>query len=83
MYMNKCIEISKAENGYVVEVCVPMADSQDTGEDMPVSTADNGKQFIAKDVAEVQRLIAKLMPLMETDFSTMDAFTAAFDKAAK
>lgn len=83
MYVNNCLEICKAENGYVVEVCVPMDASKGESSDMPMSSEDNDKQFIAKDIAEVQNLVAKLMPLMDTSFSTMDEFTAAFDKAAK
>ena len=82
MYMQKMLGVSKAENGYVVECYVPVKLDDDEKGVMPY-TENECKQYIAKDMAEVSALIAKLMPLLDMEYKSEDDFDAAFKKGAK
>lgn len=83
MYMNRMIEVGKAQNGYVVECRVPFKPKEaKKGNDMPCCVSSCGeKQYIAKDAKEVGELIEKLMPLLEDDYSDDKAFDKAFNTA--
>jgi len=39
------------------------------------------KQFIAKDMSELNKIIKKIMPMLEEEFSSEDEFDAAFEDA--
>jgi len=83
MYMNRMMEISSAENGFVVSCSVPLKPSKKkAGMEMSCCCDSCGKQYIAKDAAEVCVLVAKLMPMLDMDYKSEDEFDAAFDKAA-
>ena len=83
MWMEKMIGISKAENGFVVEVHVPIKKDNTSDEGMP-ETYHSGseKQFIAKDASEVGSLVDKLMGMLDMEFKSEDDFTKAFKQAA-
>lgn len=81
MYMKKMLEIGKAENGYVVECRVPFKPKKDK-ENEPVMCGAE-KQYIAETTADVAKIIEKIMPLLDEDFSSEDEFDNAFGKAAK
>lgn len=84
MYMNKMISVGKAANGYVVECCVPIKPGKEKeAEDMLYCGGSREKQYIAKDAKAVADLIAKLMPMLDEDYTTEDDFDTAFDKAAQ
>lgn len=80
MYMKKMLEIGKAENGYVVECRVPLKAKKE--KDM-VCHPSAEKQYIAEDTAGVAKIIEKIMPMLDEDFTSEDEFDAAFQKAAK
>jgi len=84
MYMNKMISVGKAANGYVVECCVPLKPGKEKeADDMPVNSyGSSEKQYIAKDAKAVAALIAKLMPMLDEEYTSEDDFDTAFDKAA-
>ena len=83
MYMDRMMEISSAENGFVVSCSVPLKPSKKkAGIEMPCCCDSYGKQYLAKDAAEVGALVAKLMPMLDMDYKSEDEFDAAFDKAA-
>lgn len=85
MYMNKMISVGKAANGYVVECCVPIKPKKkkEASEMIDCYPGSREKQYIAKDAAEVAALIAKLMPMLDEEYTTEDDFDTAFDKAAQ
>jgi hypothetical protein len=84
MYMSRMVSVGKAENGFVVECCVPIKPQKkkEAEELMVCCEGSREKQYIAKDAAEVGALIAKLMPMLEEDYTNEKDFDAAFDKAA-
>ncbi len=44
---------------------------------------DGEKRFVAKDLAEVNKIVTEIMPLLEDEYSSEEAFDKAFDEAAK
>lgn len=85
MYLSKMISVGKAANGYVVECCVPLKPGKGKeDDDMPTECyRSSEKQYIAKDEKAVAALIAKLMPMLDEEYTTEDDFDNAFDKAAQ
>ena len=84
MYMSKMISVGKASNGYVVECCVPIKSGKEKeAEDIPYCEGSREKQYIAKDAEAVAALIAKLMPMLDEEYTSEDDFDTAFDKAAQ
>ena len=84
MYMDRMLSIGKVENGFVVEVHVPLKREMDTEEkDGPVGY-DEGceKKFIAQDGAEVGTLVDKLMGMIDMEYKSEEDFDSAFKKAA-
>ena len=83
MYMDRCVEISGAKNGFVIGVNVPLKkDSKKSDKMMDCCSPNVSKQYIAKDAAECADLISDILPLLDQDFKTEDEFDAAFDKAS-
>ena len=82
MWMEKMIGVSKAENGFVVEVHVPLKRKESSDKDMPECCEGCEKQFIAKDASEVGSLVDKLMGMLDMEFKSEDDFTKAFKQAA-
>ena len=83
MWMEKMIGISKAENGFVVEVHVPLKMKESSDKDIPTSYhSSSEKQFVAKDASEVGSLVDKLMGMLDMEFKSEDDFTKAFKQAA-
>lgn len=85
MYMKRMLEIGQAENGYVVEVRVHFKPKKKKERDEMVCEyhGSNEKQFIAKDLAELNTIVAKIMPMLDEEFSSEEEFDAAFEKAAE
>lgn len=83
--MNKMISVGKATNGYIVECSVPIKPGKEKeAEGMTVAyPGSREKQYIAKDAKAVAALIAKLMPMLDEEYTTEDDFDTAFDKAAQ
>lgn len=83
MWMERMIGISKAENGFVVEVHVPIKKENTSDEDMQEAyPGGSEKQFIAKNASEVGSLVDKLMGMLDMEFKSEDDFTKAFKQAA-
>lgn len=82
MYMTRVIEISKAENGFVLECRVPLKkDAKNTKTMDCCYNTSVEKQYIAKNEKEVAQLVSDIMPLLEGDYKTEDEFDCAFDEA--
>lgn len=84
MYMDKVLEVGKAENGFVISCNVPIEPSKKDTKDMPMSMPcdSENKMYLAKDAAEVGAIILKIMPLLDMDFKTEEEFDKAFAEAA-
>ena len=84
MWMERMIGISKAENGFVLEVHVPFKPEKSTKKnDMPEEYPSGcEKQYLAKDASEVGSLVDKLMGMLDMEFKSEDDFTKAFKQAA-
>lgn len=84
MYMTRMLEIGQAANGYVVECRVPIKKSEKKNSDNMVSEYPGSceRQYIAKDAAEVSKIIEKLMPMLDESFTSEDEFDKAFSEAA-
>ena len=82
MYMDKVLEVGKAENGFVISCSVPIEPSKKGAKDIPVCCDSENKMYLAKDAAEVGAIILKIMPLLDMDFKTEEEFDKAFAEAA-
>lgn len=85
MYMRRMFSVGSVENGFVVECQVPIKpkskkSSRELCECYPGSTE---KQYIAKDAKAALDIIEKLMPLLDSEFTSEDEFNAAFNEKAK
>jgi hypothetical protein len=83
MYMDRCVEVSKAENGFVVACTVPLKPAAKSSSKMVSCCSDNSanKQYLAKTASEAADLLEDILPLLDTDYTTEAAFDAAFKKA--
>ena len=83
MYMNRMIEIGKADNGYVIECRVPFkAKEGKKGESVAYEPVGE-KKYVAKDLEAVTALVGKLMPMLDETYTSEDEFNKAFESAAK
>jgi hypothetical protein len=84
MWMNRTLSIGKAENGFVVEVEVPIKPEKKKESDDMVSAYPGSKDkvYLAKDHAEVLEIITKLLPMLDTEYASESEFDKAFNKAA-
>jgi hypothetical protein len=84
MYMDKVLEVGKAENGFVVSCTVPIKkEKQKEGKNMIDSYPGScDKMYLAKDGSEVGDIVQKLIPLLDMDFKSEEEFEKAFDEAA-
>lgn len=84
MYMNKMIEIGKAENGYVVECRVPFKEDKNKEEKGMIAEYPGSceKKYVAKGLKEVTALVTKLMPMLDEDYKSEEDFDQAFSEAA-
>jgi hypothetical protein len=76
------IKIERVENGFTVEVEVPLKDSPKPGI-MACCEVRADKEYIAKDEAEVLCLLESILPLISKDFKTEEDFDTAFKTATK
>ena len=74
------IEIDKAENGYVIEVTVPLKDGAKSSDKM-VCCCQEDKKYIAKDAAELLDLMEDLLPLLDEDYTDESEFDKAYENA--
>lgn len=85
MYNVPMIKVMKADNGYVVECCVPYKPKKcKAGDPMAVGpySGEGEKSFVATTEAEVANLISKLLPLLDAEYTDDKAFEKAFGEAA-
>jgi hypothetical protein len=74
------VEIDKAENGYVIEVRVPLKEDAKSSPMMD-SCCMEEKKYVAKDAAEVLDLLEDILPLLDSEYTDEKAFDKAFEKA--
>ena len=82
MYMNEMISIGKIENGYLIEVCVPMKKKEGKKSECCCESSEE-KQYCVKDVAECAAKITALLPLLEEEHTSEKEFESAFEEATK
>lgn len=82
MYMDKVLEVGKAENGFVISCTVSIESDKSESKDMPVCCDSEKKMYLAKDAAEVGSIIEKIIPLLSMEFKKEEEFDRAFAKAA-
>jgi len=85
MYMRRMFSVGVVENGFVVECQVPIKpkakkSNKEMVAEYPGSTE---KQYIAKDAKETIAIVEKLMPMLDTEFTSEEEFDAAFKETAK
>lgn len=83
MYMNEMISIGKIENGYLIEVRVPMKKKESKKNESCCCGSTEEKQYCVKDAAECAAKITALLPLLEDEYTDDDAFESAFKEATK
>jgi hypothetical protein len=85
MYIERLLEIGRAENGFVISCCVPLkSDKKVSGKNETCCENEfANKQYIAKDEKEVACVVAELMPLLSMDYKTEEDFDSAFKAATK
>jgi len=83
--MKQMLEIGKADNGYIIEVRVrfKQENKKESKEVMVDYPGSDEKQFIAKDLKELNSIIKKVMPLLDEEFTSEEEFDAAFTEAAE
>jgi hypothetical protein len=82
--MHQMLVIGKADNGYVVEVRVPLKpkkSKEGKENDCICCEPSADKQYIVKEMSEISALIEKIMPMLDDDFSSEDEFDKAFKDA--
>jgi hypothetical protein len=82
MYLERILEVAKIDNGYVVEARVPLKRKKDKDGCIPCDSGAD-KQILCKDEKEAASAVEKLLPLLDTEYSTKKEFESAFDEAAK
>lgn len=89
MYMKRMLEVGVATNGYVVECRAelkkPEKGKKDGNYDMVEGYRTAEKNYVAKDEAELAKLINALIPLLDKKkvFTSEDQFDMAFEEAVK
>ena len=84
MYKEKMIEIGKVDNGYIIEAKMPMKpDKKKEAKEAMISYESTCEcEYVAKTQDEVASIVGKLLPLLDEEYVTEDAFASAFDEAA-
>ena len=81
--MRRMVNISKAENGFVVECEVPYK-GEDKGEDNPCRPYGSyEKRYIATSAKQAAKTVEKILPLLDDKYTSEDEFDAAFTGAQK
>ena len=80
MYLNRALSVCIAENGFVIEINVPIKSKEKKGE-VEWDRTQN-KQYVVTNAAEIAPMIEKLVPLLDLEYTSEDEFDKAFDKAA-
>lgn len=83
MYKEPMISVCKIENGFLLEVKaswkVEEKESDEKSSCCCCPSREYGeKEIYAKDVADLAKKIEAIMPMLETDIKSKDAFDAAF-----
>jgi len=85
MYVDRMLEVGKVDNGYVIKVRVPYKkEKKKESKEMMADYPGSGeKKYVAKSSKAVGELLAKLLPMLEEEFSSEDEFDKAFEDAAE
>ena len=85
MYMKRMLSVGMVDNGFVVECQVPIKpkSKKNSREMVEAYPGSSEKQYIAKDAKEAIAIVEKLMPMLDTEFTSEDEFDAAFNEKAK
>lgn len=82
MYIDRVLEVGKAANGFIISCIVPLKpDAKKTDKMMSCGVPCVDRQYICKDAKEVADIVEDLMPLLDTKFTSEDAFDQAFKEA--
>jgi hypothetical protein len=87
MYKEQMVGICKIENGFIIEVRASWKEEKDEGDDKcccMVSSREYGeKEIYAKDATDLAKKVEAIIPLLQTDIKSKDAFDAAFSVLAE
>jgi len=86
MYHDKMLSVSKITNGFLIEVRAPYKREEKETKDSccaPDGMGYGEKEVYAKDAKELGMKIESLIPMLETEFDSEDAFEEAFNKMAE
>lgn len=87
MYHEKMIGVCGIENGFLIEVRAPYKEEKEESDDK-CCCLSNGmrygeKEIYAKDAADLGKKIEALIPMLKIEFTSKDAFDAAFEAVSK
>lgn len=82
MYFSSMLTVGKADNGFVIECCVPIKrkESKNSKGDICCPSMNEEKRFIAKTAKEAGEYITSMLPLLDTEYDSTKAFDAAFSE---
>lgn len=76
-YVEELVSIGRAENGFILEVRVPV----DPSDDDDICCFNRSKTVICKDINDVTKKIKKLLPALANKKDANVAFDSAFKEA--
>jgi len=82
MMHSKMISVAKIHNGYLIEVRAPYKIKKDKGGMMGMDIIYGEKEIYAKNADDLGKKITKLIPMLEEEFNSKDAFEDAFEEMA-
>jgi hypothetical protein len=83
MYHEKMLAVCKITNGFLIEVRAPYKRKKESDKKESCCCAPSGmgygeKEIFAKDAAELGAKIEALIPMLDEEFESEDAFEGAF-----
>lgn len=85
MYHEKMIGVCGIENGFLIEVRAPYKEKEDDSDEKCCCSGMRygEKEIYAKDAADLGKKIEALIPMLKIEFTSKDAFDAAFEAVSK
>lgn len=81
MYMECLFEVSKAENGFVLECKVPIKSKDKKGGEGLCMPHSGEVKYVCKDIDDLFSKIKEVVPKLDMEYTSVDAFDKAFKAA--
>lgn len=81
MYMECLFEVSKAENGFVMECKVPIKQKESKDKDTICCNPSGEVKYVCQSVDDLFAKIKEVLPKLDMEYSSVDAFDKAFKAA--